>query len=205
MSVTIQEIYEAVWQLKKSKAFDLVKNGLAEGLDPVEMLQKGVIAGLRVVGDKLEPHVAVLGRPAGGHAPDQERRERFEPAHPFERLRPLPPQAPPVRLAAEQRVMVGERLLDGVVRGQGRRVGEQQRPRRLALGERPVGDAVLGDEPRRRLRDLHAAALRAQVVAATGFVGRRAAHQNSWSRMSRGGWPAGTRLSSPRPRGGNSA
>lgn len=53
MSVTIQEIYDAVWQLKKSKALDLVKNGLAEGLDPVDMLQKGVIAGLRVVGDKF--------------------------------------------------------------------------------------------------------------------------------------------------------
>jgi len=53
MSVTIQEIYDAVWQLKKKKAFELVETGLAEGLDPVEMLQKGVIAGLRVVGDKF--------------------------------------------------------------------------------------------------------------------------------------------------------
>jgi len=53
MSVTIQEIYDAVWQLKKSKALELVKAGLAEGLDPVQMLQKGVIAGLRVVGDKF--------------------------------------------------------------------------------------------------------------------------------------------------------
>jgi methanogenic corrinoid protein MtbC1 len=53
MSVTIQEIYDAVWQLKKNKAIELVKNGIAEGLDPVEMLQKGVIAGLRVVGDKF--------------------------------------------------------------------------------------------------------------------------------------------------------
>ncbi|MBI4514898.1 MAG: cobalamin B12-binding domain-containing protein [Deltaproteobacteria bacterium] len=53
MSVTIQEIYDAVWQLKKSKAFELVTRGLQAGLDPVEMLQKGVIAGLRVVGDKF--------------------------------------------------------------------------------------------------------------------------------------------------------
>jgi len=53
MSVTIQEICDAVWQLKKKKAFELVEAGLAEGLDPVDMLQKGVIGGLRVVGDKF--------------------------------------------------------------------------------------------------------------------------------------------------------
>lgn len=53
MSVTIQEIYDAVWQLKKGKALELVTQGLQEGLDPVEMLQQGVIAGLRVVGEKF--------------------------------------------------------------------------------------------------------------------------------------------------------
>ncbi len=53
MAVTIDEIHDAVWRLQKAKAFDLVKQGLAEGLDPVEMLQKGVIAGLRVVGAKF--------------------------------------------------------------------------------------------------------------------------------------------------------
>lgn len=53
MAVTVQEIYDAVWQLKKAKAQELVKQGLAEGLDPVKMLQEGVIGGLRVVGDKF--------------------------------------------------------------------------------------------------------------------------------------------------------
>jgi len=53
MSVTIPEIYDAVWQLKKAKALELVKQAIADGLDPVEVLQKGVIAGLRVVGDKF--------------------------------------------------------------------------------------------------------------------------------------------------------
>ena len=53
MAVTIQEIRDAVWQLKKARALELVKEAIAAGLDPVEVLQKGVIAGLRVVGDKF--------------------------------------------------------------------------------------------------------------------------------------------------------
>lgn len=53
MAVTIQEIHDAVWQLKKARALELVKEAIAAGLDPVEVLQKGVIAGLRVVGDKF--------------------------------------------------------------------------------------------------------------------------------------------------------
>lgn len=53
MSVTVQDIYDAVWQLKKGQALELVKQALAEGLDPVAVLQQGVIAGLRVVGDKF--------------------------------------------------------------------------------------------------------------------------------------------------------
>lgn len=53
MGVTIEEIKDAVWQLKKAKALELVQQALADGLDPVEVLQKGVIAGLRVIGDKF--------------------------------------------------------------------------------------------------------------------------------------------------------
>lgn len=53
MGVTIEEIKDAVWQLKKAKALELVQQAIADGLDPVEVLQKGVIAGLRVVGDKF--------------------------------------------------------------------------------------------------------------------------------------------------------
>ena len=56
-------------------------------------------------------------------------------------------------VAAEQRVVVDERGLDLVVARQRRALGQHQLPRGLALGERPVGDAVLGDEPRRGLRD----------------------------------------------------
>ncbi|MBW2232857.1 MAG: cobalamin-dependent protein [Deltaproteobacteria bacterium] len=53
MSVTIEAIKEAVWTLKKQKAFDLVQQGLDEGLDPVAMLKQGVIQGLQEVGRKF--------------------------------------------------------------------------------------------------------------------------------------------------------
>jgi methanogenic corrinoid protein MtbC1 len=53
MSVTIQEVNDAVWQLKKAKALELVKHAIADGRDPVKVLQKGGIAGPRVVGDKF--------------------------------------------------------------------------------------------------------------------------------------------------------
>ena len=45
---------------------------------------------------------------------------------------------------------------------QRRAIGQHQLPRRLALGERPVGDAVLGDQPRRGLRDARAVVARAR-------------------------------------------
>jgi 5-methyltetrahydrofolate--homocysteine methyltransferase len=51
--MSIEEIKKAVWQLKKDEAIALVKKGLEEGLDPVEMLQGGIIAGLQVVGQKF--------------------------------------------------------------------------------------------------------------------------------------------------------
>lgn len=53
MSVTIEEIREAVWTLKKQQAYDLVEQGLEEGLDPVAMLKQGVIAGLQEVGARF--------------------------------------------------------------------------------------------------------------------------------------------------------
>ncbi len=53
MSVTVEEIKESVWKLQKKKAFDLVQQGLEEGLDPVAMLKGGVIAGLQEVGAKF--------------------------------------------------------------------------------------------------------------------------------------------------------
>ena len=51
--VSVEAIREAVWKLDKKKAYDLVQRGLEEGLDPVAMLQGGVIAGLQVVGEKF--------------------------------------------------------------------------------------------------------------------------------------------------------
>jgi 5-methyltetrahydrofolate--homocysteine methyltransferase len=53
MSVSIEDIKEAVWKLQKQKAYDLVQQGLEQGLDPVAMLKSGVIAGLQTVGAKF--------------------------------------------------------------------------------------------------------------------------------------------------------
>ena len=53
MPVTPNEIFEAVWKLKKKQAYDLVQQGLTEGVDPVAMLKQGVIAGLQEVGAKF--------------------------------------------------------------------------------------------------------------------------------------------------------
>ncbi len=53
MSVTVEQIKDAVWQLHKEQAIELVKQGLEEGLDPVDMLQNGVIRGLQIVGEKF--------------------------------------------------------------------------------------------------------------------------------------------------------
>ncbi|MBW2144915.1 MAG: cobalamin-dependent protein [Deltaproteobacteria bacterium] len=52
--MTIQEIAEAVEKLEEDKAVALVTDALNEGADPQEILQEGIVKGLRVVGDKFE-------------------------------------------------------------------------------------------------------------------------------------------------------
>ena len=79
MSVTIEDIKDAVWQLKKAKALELVKQAIADGLDPVEVLQKGVIAGLRVVGDKFGAKEYFLAELVmGGKVADPSKRKGAE-------------------------------------------------------------------------------------------------------------------------------
>ena len=58
-----------------------------------------------------------------------------------------------MRVACEQRVMLGECGLHFLVRWQRLALRQLELARRLALGERPVRDAVLGDEARSGLRD----------------------------------------------------
>jgi 5-methyltetrahydrofolate--homocysteine methyltransferase len=53
MSVTVEDVREAVWTLKKQKAFDLVQQAIEEGVDPVAILKEGVIAGLQEVGRRF--------------------------------------------------------------------------------------------------------------------------------------------------------
>ncbi|MBU3947879.1 MAG: cobalamin-dependent protein [Proteobacteria bacterium] len=49
----IAMITELVISLDEEKAITAVQNALDEGYDPLEILQKGVLAGLRVIGDKF--------------------------------------------------------------------------------------------------------------------------------------------------------
>jgi methylmalonyl-CoA mutase cobalamin-binding domain/chain len=52
--MTIQEIAEAVEKLEEEKAVALVTDALNEGTNPQEVLQEGVVKGLRAVGSKFE-------------------------------------------------------------------------------------------------------------------------------------------------------
>jgi len=52
--MTIKEIADAVEKLEEEKAVALVTDALNEGAAPQEVLQEGVVKGLRAVGDKFE-------------------------------------------------------------------------------------------------------------------------------------------------------
>ena len=52
--MTTQEIAEAVEKLEEDKAVARVVDALNKGVDPQEILQEGIVKGLRVVGDKFE-------------------------------------------------------------------------------------------------------------------------------------------------------
>jgi len=108
---------------------------------------------LGVGGDELQLDVAVCGGPAFGHATGQRGLELCQPLHPAQRLFALRAELRDVDIAAEQHVIVDQRGFDLVVPRQRRAFREHQLPGRLALGERPVRDAMLGDEPGGRLRD----------------------------------------------------
>ena len=52
--MSIQEITQAFIELKKDQTKELVQAALDEGMDPVEVLQQGIITGLQEVGKKFE-------------------------------------------------------------------------------------------------------------------------------------------------------
>jgi hypothetical protein len=126
-----------------------------------------------------------------GDAADQARVEPGEIAQPRERLGAARADHRPVLVAAVQRVVLGERVLDLVVARQRAALGQPELARGLLLRVRPVGDAVLGDQPRGGLREARAlGAVRAEALpalGAPGFVhrGRSLGHgQNIWLRTS---------------------
>ena len=61
-----------------------------------------------------------------------------------------------MRVAAEQGVMIGERGRHFVVAGKRLAFRQHELARRLALGERPIADAMLDDQARGDLRDAQA-------------------------------------------------
>ncbi len=50
----IQDIADAVERLEEDRALGLVKNALDKGAEPLEILQDGIVKGLKAVGDKFE-------------------------------------------------------------------------------------------------------------------------------------------------------
>ena len=52
--MSIQEIAEAVERLEEDKAVSLVKDELDKGTNPQDVLQEGIVKGLKAVGDKFE-------------------------------------------------------------------------------------------------------------------------------------------------------
>jgi len=51
--VSIQEIAEAVERLDEARAEALVKDALKEGVNPWQVLQEGIVKGIKAVGDKF--------------------------------------------------------------------------------------------------------------------------------------------------------
>jgi 5-methyltetrahydrofolate--homocysteine methyltransferase len=66
--VNLQELAEAVINGKRDKAVELTKKAIEEGITPKEILDKGLIAGMNVVGEKFKanefyvPEVLVAAR-----------------------------------------------------------------------------------------------------------------------------------------------
>ncbi len=129
-----------------------------------------------------------VAQPAGDAA-GQARGEGGQRAHPFQRFLALGAQRKRLLASTEQRVVRVERGFHFVVTGQRRAIVVAELARRLALGHRPVGDAVLGDEPRRGLRDQRALLRRvgggkAPLGAALLELAGGACHQKIWLRTS---------------------
>ncbi|MEM3571323.1 MAG: B12-binding domain-containing protein, partial [Candidatus Bathyarchaeia archaeon] len=49
-----EEISEAIQSFEEEKVFNAVKKALSLGVDPTEIIEKGIARGLKIVGDKYE-------------------------------------------------------------------------------------------------------------------------------------------------------
>ena len=109
---------------------------------------------LGVFGLELEVNVAMLRRPSGRRAPYQDRLPAGKLNHPLHGRLPLGAKRDWLRGLPEESVVIMQRLLDLVVAGEGRALGQAELAAGFALCGSPVGKTVLGDESRGRLRDL---------------------------------------------------
>jgi len=50
----MKEIAESIAKLESDKAIEFVKNAIAQGKDPVEITNKGIVAGIKIIGDLFE-------------------------------------------------------------------------------------------------------------------------------------------------------
>jgi dimethylamine corrinoid protein len=53
-TVNLSDIVEAIAELEDEQALALVNEALAEGMDPVDILQNGIVAGLREIGRRFD-------------------------------------------------------------------------------------------------------------------------------------------------------
>ena len=105
------------------------------------------------IGEQMQLDVVVFGGSAGEHGTDEPRFEIREHLHGRERGATLPRQGLTVLRAAEQPVILGQRILDLAVLGQHRSVGNAEALGGLALGREEIADALLRHDARGFLRE----------------------------------------------------
>ena len=121
---------------------------------------------LGAVGEQVQLDAGVLGGGAREHRAHQARLELLEVAHGGQGGAALRVQGLEVRGAAEEALVVGERLLDlAVLRQDGGALRDAEALGGLALGDEEVTHAVLGHDARRFLRQRAAQVIGARRVS----------------------------------------
>ena len=104
-------------------------------------------------GEQVQLNVVVFGGGAGEHRTDEPRFEIREHLHRGQRRTALSRQSLAVLGAAEQPVILGERVFDLAILRQHRSIGNTETLGGLALGGEEIADAMLRHDPRGFLRE----------------------------------------------------